>query len=51
MKITKEKKVKMCFLAHNTLGVKRACWNSGIKMNDKQINYSHEPAQTKQQVG
>jgi hypothetical protein len=30
-----------------------ACWSSemGTRMNDKQINYSHELAQTKQQVG
>jgi len=30
-----------------------ACWSSemGIKMSDKQVNYSHECAQTKQQLG
>jgi hypothetical protein len=30
-----------------------ACWSSmiRIKKRDKQINYSHGPAQTKQQVG
>ncbi len=29
-----------------------ACWNfrMGIKTNDKWVNYSHKPAQTKQQV-
>jgi hypothetical protein len=29
------------------------CWSSkmGTRTNDKRINYSHEPAQTKQQVG
>jgi len=32
---------------------KGACWSSvmGIRTNDKHVNYSHEPAQTKQQVG
>ncbi len=31
---------------------KRACWSSGMgkKSSDKRINYSHGPAQTKQQV-
>jgi hypothetical protein len=30
-----------------------ACWSFGIgiRKSDKQINYSHRPAQTKQQVG
>ncbi len=34
-------------------GCKGACWSSGIGItkNDKQINYSHGLAQTKQQVG
>jgi hypothetical protein len=32
---------------------RKACWSfkMGTKMNDKQVNYSHEPTQTKQQVG
>ncbi len=31
---------------------RRVCWSSmiGTRMNDKQVNYSHELAQTKQQV-
>jgi len=34
-------------------GGKRACWSFGMgtRKIDKQINYSYEPAQTKQQVG
>jgi hypothetical protein len=38
---------------HNILRGKRAFWNSemGIKTSDKQVNYSHKPTQTKQQVG
>jgi hypothetical protein len=34
-------------------GGRRACWSFGvgIKESDKQVNYSHEPTQTKQQVG
>jgi hypothetical protein len=34
-------------------GGKRASWSSEmqIKMTNKQINYSHGPTQTKQQVG
>jgi len=37
---------------HNFKG-KGACWNSkmGNTMSDKRVNYSHELAQTKQQVG
>jgi hypothetical protein len=32
---------------------KGACWSFeiGTKKSDKQINYSHGPTQTKQQVG
>jgi hypothetical protein len=32
---------------------KRVCWNygMGIMRIDKQINYSHKPIKTKQQVG
>jgi hypothetical protein len=32
---------------------KRACWSSGMgtRTNDKEVNYSHGFAQTKQQVG
>jgi len=34
-------------------GGRGACWKSeiGIKVSDKRVNYSHELAQTKQQVG
>jgi hypothetical protein len=40
-------------LVGNILGVKGVCWSfrMGIKTNDKQVNYSHRPTQTKQQVG
>jgi hypothetical protein len=44
--------IKVYSLTYNTLGVKMACesFEMGIKMNDKQVNYSYGPAQTKQQV-
>jgi hypothetical protein len=34
-------------------GGRGVCWSSGMgtRKIDKQLNYSHEPAQTKQQVG
>jgi hypothetical protein len=34
-------------------GGRGVCWSSmmGIRMNDKWVNYSHRPTQTKQQVG
>ncbi len=37
----------------NILGVGGVCWNSGMgtRTNDKWVNYSHKPTQTKQQVG
>jgi hypothetical protein len=40
-------------LGSHHFGGKKACWNSkmGTRMSDKQINYSHGPTQTKQQVG
>jgi hypothetical protein len=43
----------VCSLACNTLGVKRHCWGfgMGIRISENLVNYSHEPAQTKQQVG
>jgi hypothetical protein len=48
-----EEGVGLCSQVRNTSKVKKACWNSkiGIRMNDKQVNYSHGPTQTKQQVG
>jgi hypothetical protein len=32
---------------------RRACWSFGIgtRKSDEQVNYSHELAQTKQQIG
>jgi hypothetical protein len=40
---------------HNSqqFGGKKARWNFGMetRMSDKRVNYSHEPTQTKQQVG
>jgi hypothetical protein len=49
---SKVKKVGVRYLVHNILGVRGAHWSfeMGNKMNDKQINYSHGPTQTKQQV-
>jgi len=40
-------------LGSSHFGGRRSCWNSEMKFrkNDKQINYSHKFAQTKQQVG
>jgi hypothetical protein len=39
------------FPSSQHFGGKEACWSSGmgIKMNDKWVNYSHGPTQTKQQ--
>jgi hypothetical protein len=41
------------FFGSQHLGGRGACWNSkmGTRKNDKKVNYSHGPAQTKQQVG
>jgi hypothetical protein len=41
--------IGICSLTYNILGVRGACWSfgMGIKMNDKQVNYYHELAQTK----
>jgi hypothetical protein len=43
----------MLFNSQHFGGVKRACYSFGMKIrtNDKRVNYSHGPAQTKQQVG
>jgi hypothetical protein len=45
-----EKGVGVCSLAHNISEVRGACWNfgMGIKMSDKQVNYSYGLAKTKQ---
>jgi hypothetical protein len=52
-KTTEEKKVEVYSLIHNTSGVRRPRWNfeMGTRMNDKWVNYSYGPTQTKQQVG
>jgi hypothetical protein len=39
--------IKVCSLTYSTLRVK---WRVGMT-NDNRINYSHEPTQTKQEVG
>ncbi len=46
-------RVGACSLVSSILGVKGACWSSkmGTRKIGKQVNYSHEPTQTKQQVG
>jgi hypothetical protein len=51
LKTTKER-VKVRSLTHNILGVEGCvgAWD-GTKMSDKWVNYSHRPAQPKQQVG
>jgi hypothetical protein len=53
MKIVKEEGIGVPSLVHNTLEVKKACWSFGMgtRMNEKWVNYSYEPAQTRQQVG
>jgi hypothetical protein len=53
VKTTKEEGVEMRSLVCNTLGIRKACLSSGIgtKKNDKWVNYSHGPTQTKQQFG
>jgi hypothetical protein len=44
--------IRTCSLVRSTLGVE-GCAGApdGTRVNDKQVNYSHGPAQTKQQVG
>jgi hypothetical protein len=53
VKAMKENGGGVCFLVYSILGVKGVCWSSRVKIktNDKWVNYSHGPAQTKQQVG
>jgi hypothetical protein len=50
---TSKERIGVRSLAHITSGVKGACWSSGmgIRKSDKQVNYSHGPTQTEQQVG
>jgi hypothetical protein len=47
-----EEGMKIRSLVHITSKGGGVCWNSrmGIRTSDKRINYSHELAQTKQQV-
>ncbi len=47
------RKIRIHFLARNISEVKGACLNSkmGTRTSDKRVDYSHELAQTKQQVG
>jgi hypothetical protein len=47
------KRIRVCSLTRNISKVKGVCWSSvmGIRMNDKQVNYSYGPTQIKQQVG
>jgi hypothetical protein len=47
-----EKGVGVCSLVCSILKVRKACWSfeMGIKTSDKQVNYSYQSAQSKQQV-
>jgi hypothetical protein len=49
---TWEEEVKICYLVHNTSRVKKTSWSygMGIMTNSKQVSYSYEYAQTKQQI-
>jgi hypothetical protein len=53
VKIIEEKKVGVHSLTYSTSGVRGVCWSSRMetRMNDKWVNYSHGPTQTKQQDG
>ncbi len=53
VKTLEEKGIGVHSLIRNTSKVKWVCWSFGVKTktNDKQVNYSHGFAQTKQQVG
>jgi len=54
METIKEESVEVAFLwLVALLGVRWVCWNveMGTRTSDKRVNYSHEPAQIKQQVG
>jgi hypothetical protein len=48
-----EEGVRVCSLACCTSRVKGVYWSfeMGTRTNDKHFNYSHELAQTKQQIG
>jgi hypothetical protein len=57
---TTEEKIKRCSLTRNISRAKwgggggiGVCWSfeMGTRMNDKRVNYSHGPTQTKQQIG
>jgi hypothetical protein len=49
VKITKKKRVGVHSLIHNISRVRRASWTSkmGTRMNEKWVNYSYGPTQTK----
>jgi hypothetical protein len=49
VKTIEEEGVGVCSLGCSILGVRRACWSLviGIRTNDKWVNYSYGPAQTK----
>jgi len=53
VKTTEGEKVEACYLVSNIPRIRGVCWSSkmGTRKIGKQVNYSHEPAQTKQQVG
>ncbi len=53
VKTTEGKRIGAHSLARSTLGVERACrsFGMGTRLSDKQVNYSHEPPQIKQQGG
>jgi hypothetical protein len=53
MKTTKRKKNWGALLDSQHFGGRGACWSfrMGIREIHKQVNYSHEHAKTKQQVG
>jgi len=52
VKTTKGKGIEACSLVHNTLGVEGVLeFQDGTRKIEKHFTYSHEPTQTKQQVG
>jgi len=52
-KMKMEERIGVHSLPCNISKVKGASWSFGMrtKTNDKQVNYSYGPAQTKQEVG
>jgi len=53
VKTTRGSRVGVMLLGSQHFGGKGPCWSFGMgnRKSDKQINYSHEPSQIKQQVG